>query len=292
MKRFMTSICCMLLLAMLWAVSSQAQEPGPMQLAEDSLRKLSMSVIQPPEDARRLEQNQQFTQYFQQVLAQDQHLAWPFDSLKAVAIQQSADNAFRIITWYVPLTDGHFRYFGFIQQAAGKHQPHRLIELNDQTAAIDSAGFVLLTPQRWLGAWYYQMIHQRHEGKDLYTLLGWKGKDPFTRQRVIEPLMFTGEGPVFGAPVFDTTQEVAPRTRIIFEYSAQVAMSLKYETHAPRPGMTPRPMIVFDRLSPSHESLRGHYRYYMPEVNVFDAFVFEEGKWKFIRDVDARINKP
>ncbi|MFO7978347.1 MAG: hypothetical protein R6U64_06770 [Bacteroidales bacterium] len=282
----------MVLLILLSGVSVKAQDAGAMQLAEDSLRTLSMRIIQPGEDAQRLEHNQQFKQYFQQVLEQDQHLAWPFDSLKAVAILLSDDASFRVITWYVPLSGGHFQYFGFIQQAAGKNQARQLIELTDQTSAIDSAGFISLTPQRWWGAWYYQMIHERHQGKDLYTLLGWKGKDPSTRQRVIEPLMLTGQGPVFGAPVFEAAQGEAPRTRIIFEYSARVAMSLKYETHAPRPGMTPRPMIVFDRLSPSHENLRGHYQYYVPEVNVVDAFMFEEGKWKFIRDVDARTNRP
>lgn len=281
-----------LILLLLMAGQGKSQDGGFFPAAEDSLRQLSRAVVQPPGDDLRLEANEHFKGYFRQVLARDQELAWGFDSLRAVAIQKAPDASFRIITWYVPLSQGQFHYFGFIQRAASNDQGHQLIELSDQTSSIDSTGFVELTPQRWLGAWYYQLIHHRHEGADQYTLLGWKGHGPLTRQRVIEPLRFTEQGPVFGAPVFETEAQQPPRYRIIFEYSAQVAMSLKYETHAPRPGMAPRPMIVFDRLSPSHESLRGHFQYYVPEVNVVDAFIFEEGKWKFIRDVDARTQRP
>ena len=54
-------------------------------------------------------------------------------------------------------------------------------------------------------------------------------------------------------------------------------------------------MIVFDRLAPidtrngsTTADLTGQYQFYAPETNILDAFVFENGKWVFVKDVDAR----
>ena len=47
-------------------------------------------------------------------------------------------------------------------------------------------------------------------------------------------------------------------------------------------------MILFDRLVPLNTSLEGQKQFYVPETNVFDAFIFEKGKWLFIEDIDAR----
>lgn len=58
-------------------------------------------------------------------------------------------------------------------------------------------------------------------------------------------------------------------------------------------------MIVFDRLSPIDTrtskyaaNLDGQYQFYVPESNVFDGFIFENGKWYFVKDIDARNPKP
>ena len=47
-------------------------------------------------------------------------------------------------------------------------------------------------------------------------------------------------------------------------------------------------MIIFDRLIPLAQNLEGVYCYYVPATNIFDAYYFEKGKWKFVKDVDAR----
>ena len=47
-------------------------------------------------------------------------------------------------------------------------------------------------------------------------------------------------------------------------------------------------MIVFDRLTPMDPKLEGQYEFYVPETNIFDGFVFYNGKWVFIKEVDAR----
>lgn len=268
------------------SVNGLSQEQDYFYIAEDSLKVLSLAITEPLDDGQRLGRNTMFKDYFKEVLSQDAQLSWPFDSLKAVQTLKAPDGSFRIITWYVPLQNGQFRYFGFVQTNESNSLAGNLFELNDNSFQIQQPGFHSSVPDNWFGAWYYQLIHNRYEGDDYYALLGWRGSSPLTRQRIIEPFMISANGPVFGEAVFEAA-DLSLR-RIIFEYSSRVAMSLKYEQHRPKAGQMPRWMIVFDRLSPTHESLRGHFQYYMPEVNVFDAFIFEEGRWKFIRDVDAR----
>lgn len=47
-------------------------------------------------------------------------------------------------------------------------------------------------------------------------------------------------------------------------------------------------MILFDRLVPLSTSLEGQKQFYVPETNIFDAFIFENGRWVFMEDIDAR----
>lgn len=91
--------------------------------------------------------------------------------------------------------------------------------------------------------------------------------------------------------------------RIIFEYSAKAVMNLKYDNQEyqekvrykkPKNGKrfemrnVKSPMIVFDRLVPLSPSLEGQKQFYVPETNIYDAFIYENGRWDFIEDVDAR----
>lgn len=263
---------------------------------EDSLKKLAVQIIEPVGDPARRENNRHFYHELVRVLETGGSFHHPFDSLQTVSMLMAPDSSFRIITWYVPLQGQRFEYFGIIQQSpAGErtdegHGNTLLIHLHDSTSTIGSTVFSELSPNRWLGAYYYQIIHERTGDTDLYTLLGWKGDNPHTRLRVIEPLWFRDGQPVFGKQAFRIGQR--DPFRIVFEYSAMAAMSLVYATHPVRPGQPARDMIVFDRLSPGDDSLRGHYRFYLPEANVLDALVFEDGNWVFYSDVDARAPLP
>ncbi len=268
-------------------------EPASAFMAlEDSLKNLALQIIEPVADSARRENNRQFYHELVRVLETDGSFHHPFDSLQTVSMLMAPDSSFRIITWYVPLQGQRFDYFGIIQQFPESERSGKgpgsplLIHLHDSTSAIGSTVFSELSPNRWFGAYYYQIIHERTGDTDLYTLLGWKGDNPHTRLRVIEPLWFRDGQPVFGKQAFRIGQR--DPFRIVFEYSAMAAMSLVYATHPIRPGQPARDMIVFDRLSPGDESLRGHYRFYLPEANVLDALVFEDGHWVFYPDVDAR----
>jgi len=254
---------------------------------EDSLLKLAMRIIEPDNDAGRLENNALFQDALREALLTDSTLSHPFDSVRTVSFLLAPSGAFRIITWYVPLTNGRFRYFGFVQTPANARQAGDLFELNDMTPLLSQISSRELRKDEWYGAYYYELIHIRQRRKDYYTLLGWKGDNPDSRIRLIEPFRLTGQGPVFGAQVFEAGERKP--FRIIFEYSARVSMSLKYHPCFPAGRRRTKQIIVFDRLFPTHESLTGDFRFYVPEVNAFDGFEFKNGQWLFVHDVDARV---
>jgi hypothetical protein len=266
---------------------STTPEINPSRALEDSLHAMAMQIIEIQDDPGRLEQNALFQYALEQALRKDSTLANPFTSVRTVSFLEDPRGRFRIITWYVPLLNGSYRYFGYIQTPATKKHASRLFELDDQTASLTQASSQSLGRDEWYGAWYYELIHQRHRRKDYYTLLGWKGDNPASRKRVIEPFRLTDDGPVFGAQVFESGDRKP--FRIIFEYSARVSMTLNYDPEFPQAKRKKIPMIVFDRLEPTHETFRGSFQYYVPEVNVLDGFRFDDGRWIFVPDVDARV---
>ena len=69
------------------------------------------------------------------------------------------------------------------------------------------------------------------------------------------------------------------RDRIVFEYSSEVAMTLRYDENLGK--------IVFDHLAPLHPIYHEVYQFYGPDGS-YDAFEFREGIWVKQEDVDAR----
>lgn len=272
------------------AVRSQVLAPfGENQpiATQDSLHKMAMRIIEPDNDTARLENNRIFQAALRHALLADSTLLLPFDSVPTVSFLRNPKGNFRIATWYVPLANGRFSYFGFVQTATTSRKPSKLYELTDMTPLLRQISTRELDKNNWYGAFYYELIHIRYRREDYYTLLGWKGDNPESRIRVIEPFRLTEQGPVFGAPVFEAGDQNP--YRIIFEYSARVSMSLKYHPNLPAGRRQTRQIIVFDRLAPTHPSIQGNFKFYVPEVNVFDGFEFKKGRWIFINDVDGRV---
>ena len=259
--------------------------------AEDSLVVLANSIVEPDGDQQRLENNDRFKGYFEEILDQAGAFEHPFDSLNTVSMLYAPDRQFRIITWYVPLSGEQFEYVGYIQrnpEAAG--QGHAFMALTDATEEIDGQSCADGHADKWYGAFYYDLIANPIGDEVFYTLLGWKGDNPQTRKRVIEPLAFSNDKPRFGKPVFG--EPYTDACRIIFRYSARASMSLLYEEDFHQTADGTYDMIVFDRLVPRHESLEDHYQFYVPEVNIFDGLFFNGKKWVLVKDVDARMPDP
>jgi hypothetical protein len=113
--------------------------------------------------------------------------------------------------------------------------------------------------------------------------LGYDPNDKLVRRKFVDVLYFKSNGtPVFGKDVFKFPKK-NPK-RLMFEYSSDVVMSLKYNKD--------RDQIVFSHLSSNREDpiLEGQVQYYGPDGS-YDALELHKGRWNLIPDIDARNEK-
>ena len=266
---------------------TKAQNIEHLSKVEDTLNSIAARIPNKLHDFERLSLNEEFKNVLLKALEEDGSMDFPFDSLNNVSVLTATDNSFRIMTWYIPLPDGTFEFFGFFQAKDERLETLNLYSLSDNVEASDELIYKQLTFDNWHGAYYYRLIHTRHNREDYYTLLGWRSDNMLTRKRIIEPLRLAAKGrPVFGVPLF--TYEDNRYRRVVFEYSANINMFMDYERHSLFETRRSHYMIVFDRVEPSHPKLKGHYQFYFPETNIIDAFIFENGRWVFYPEVDAR----
>jgi hypothetical protein len=253
---------------------------------EDSLRRMSLRIVEQEHDFERLSLNFEFNALLGKVLAMPGSSEHPFQTLRTVSVLTAPDGSFRIFSWYVPLSNSRFEYFGYFQSKVSDREI-LLYPLSDKAETISEPQFSTLDHDNWYGAFYTELIHRREKRKNYYILLGWRGDNPLTRKRIIEPIKLMEKGrPSFGEPVFRF--ENNRHRRVIFEYSARATMSLRYEEHLVPGTRRTQQIIIFDRMSPTQDYLKGRYQFYVPETNIFDGFRFEDGKWYFISDIDAK----
>ena len=136
-----------------------------------------------------------------------------------------------------------------------------------------------VTHENWYGCLYYDIIDVKKRNKTYYTLLGYDPNNQRSSIKLIDALYFTGKFPNFGYPLFETESGLA--RRVIFEYSNQASMSLRFDEQ--------RNKIIFDHLSPESPGMKDFREYYVPDMS-YDAYEFKNNQWNLIEDIVA-INK-
>jgi len=248
-----------------------------LSMFEDSLIKLSNKTLNIDNKEQKLAANGQFVKTLVEALKIKNAFNFGFDSLKNISIIKSPDQSFRILSWYLPLNDGSYRFYGAIQMNTNGGDL-KLYPLLDQTENITDANQIT-DNQKWYGARYYEIIPVTAAGRlPYYVLLGWKGNTAVTTKKVIEILSFDKGKAVFGAPVFDGPL-LKGKNRIIFEYNKQNAMTLKTDKNAG--------MIVYDHLAPYEPSMTGHFEYYGSDLS-FDGFKMIAGRLRLQENIELR----
>jgi hypothetical protein len=245
---------------------------------QDSLISLGFDIVNKEIEPERYNANYKFIKTLVSALKMPNSFDFGFDSLKTISIQPSPDGNFRIFSWYVLNQDGSYRYYGTVQMNTpdGKLQ---MFPLTDYTSFIKSPADTVTTNEKWYGAQYYKIIPvTRNARTPYYILLGWKGNTLKTTKKVIEVLYFKDGKAYFGMPVFDADKEHPNKQRIIFEYSRQVSMMLRY---------LPDGRIVFDHLSPPNPDLKGKPDSYGPDMT-YDGFRLVNGRWRLIQDLELK----
>jgi hypothetical protein len=252
---------------------------GPlMNKFQDSLIKLNDETFNAPSTGERFAKNASFIKTLVNSLKTHSSFSYPFDSLKRVSIVKSPDNSFRIISWFVPLDDGSYRFFGTIQIAT-KDGNLKLFPLIDNTENITDVN-AIGTNKSWYGARYYEIIPVTSSGRQpYYVLIGWKGNSSKTTKKVLEVLSFEKGEPIFGKPVFEGLKGSNSKNRVVFEYNKLNSMTLTLDKTVN--------MIVFDHLAPFSKEMINNFEYYASDLS-FDAYKITNGKLKLIENVELK----
>ncbi len=220
--------------------------------------------------------NERIVQIFNRALHIKGSINYGWEGLSMIGKIESEDERLKVFTWHLELEEGNFKYFGFIQYLDDKDSL-RVFFLRDESAKIKSPETASLHPDNWYGALYYGMKTFQSNKDTYYALFGYDFNNRFSRKRILEIFRFGSDySPVFEGDFLVENKEVK---RFIIEYSAELAMSMKYNEHLK--------MIVFDHVAPFQPMLSGNPRFYGPD-GTFDGFSFNNGKFVFFSDIDAR----
>lgn len=200
---------------------------------------------------------------------------YPFDKLKFCTLI-SKDHHIRLLNWNLPYRDGTYKYFCFVLVWDDKTTQFTWFELQDTMHEPEKPESRFFTPDKWLGALYFEIIPMTRKGKSsTYTLLGWDGKDNLTTRKIIDAITINGDKIRLGANLFE--YEGDTRKRVLLEYSNDVSASVKYYPK--------KNCIVMDHLSPKTPMMQGIYADYGPDGS-YCMFMLKKDKWQFMDMID------
>jgi len=277
MKKLLLAICLCFIFQQSEAQEKQKFDPQFYTL-QDSLKSLSYKIVNNQDELIRRNCTFTFIKTLVSALKLPNSFAFPFDSVVSISIMRSPDNQFRIFTWHLRTDDGHYRYYGAIQ----KNDPKKLslYPLFDNSAFIQNPQDTALNNDSWYGAHYYTIIVPKRwfSKNKKYVLLGWKGHNQNSQQKVIDVLSFSKDGrPIFGADIIklkDKTQH-----RMVFEYTSQAVMMLRY--------LNDKKWIVYDHLAAPNARSEGNFEVYGPDLS-YDGLKYRRGKWILMEKIDLR----
>ncbi len=202
---------------------------------------------------------------------------YPFTKLAdKINLIAPEDNSFRIFNWTVQIDELILRYYGAIQMQSEQLKLYGLIDHTNEMTKQDEEG--LLTPAKWFGCLYYRIITHEVEGKNVYTLFGVNRGKIISNKKVLDPLTFTPDGPVFGAPIFSVpgdNGEMGMKNRFILEYKKEVQASMNWDDELK--------MIMFDKLISQVNDPNRKYTY-VPSGQ-YDGFKWVGERWDYVYDL-------
>jgi hypothetical protein len=259
-------------------VYSIGPEPLSLPQAEIKLKELFAQLTSGHTDLEKSIVADSIANFLNTTLQLPGSFEYAFQTLGALGNITTHDQRLRIFTWNVPASDGTNTYYGFLQYLPEKDDAIRVYRLTDARSSVPDPAMVTLTRENWYGCLIYEVVEKKQDGITWYTLLGYNPENIFLSKKVVDLLWFNDlHEPVFGKPVFHYQKRM--QCRIVFEYSAKVSMSLKWNDKMD--------MIVYDHLSPAQPSYAGNYQYYGPDLS-FDGLRFDKGIWESVEDIDVR----
>ena len=282
-----------------------------LQNAEQELSSLMNVMFSSKDDNERFNANEKFLTLLDNVLEYPNSFDYPFENLDKISILTSSDKKFKIFTWAVFSNEGDYDNFGMIQARNENTDEYEIYRLWDRSDDVFSPQEAKLTDTSWFGAVYYELITTKNENITYYTLLGWDGKDIYSKRKIIEPITFKRNSgrPNFGASIFYKEKQLK---RMIFEYAPTASFNLKWDNQyhkeggvkkAKQKGMKKNKpfeveeakiersqMILYDELEPMCDGLGMVKNLSVPSGKVV-GLRFERGKWRKVENLIPRNSK-
>lgn len=260
--------------------SVQAQLPKTyenlLQQKEDSLRLVARRIVFGLDAAERFRADSLFTRMLVRALKTPHSFQYPFDSVVNISRIYAPDSTFRIFSWQVMRDEDFVRRHGAIQVKT-EDGSLKLFPLIDRTASYEDPLNQPGTPENWVGAIYYRILLNQHEGRKYYTLLGYDENSIVSTMKRVEVMHFRNDGtPVIGgAPYFSFAEDSIPKpdqVRFWIEYKKEGNAWLQYDEELN--------MIIFDHLIPENGEVEKKYTY-IPDGD-YEGFRWKNGKWMHV----------
>jgi hypothetical protein len=255
-----------------YAISGFAQNSPDL---EDTLSKLSEKFIAEPDSNARLEAFEKFELLLTKFLNEPNSFGRTFDSLHSLSILYPSDSSFRIFTTQVQTGRDRFRHFGALQW---KDSNKSLVIFKDQSDQIEETSSIILKPENWYGALYYNMISFGSEDNQKYLLFGYDSYSLFHRRKLIDVINLGKDSISFGAPVLQRGNSF--QSRFLLQYSADVKVLLNYD---PDLGI-----IMYDNLIPIKGPYPGQGIIMVPDGS-YRGFKLENGIWAEVGKIFFQI---
>ncbi|HUS01151.1 MAG TPA: hypothetical protein VMY77_05460 [Chitinophagaceae bacterium] len=256
-----------------------------LQKKEDSLKTLSVKIIQGRNSGDRFLADSGFTKIFVRALKTRNSFDYPFDSLLTISRLSPPDSSFKIFTWQMVISDNVVRQHGAIQMrtADGSLKLFPLIDKSDITKnMMDTVG----NNFGWIGAVYYNLVQTQAGGKTYYTLLGYDENNIRSNKKIIEVLTFENGEPVFGGSYFNFSDNLSLKQnpgRLILEYKKNASPRLVYDKE--------QDMIVYEHLVPEREGDDPKKKYTYVGDGDYEGIKWKDGKWVHINKVFTQVTK-
>lgn len=200
-----------------------------------------------------------------------------FSTLRYLGQVTSTDSLLKIISWNLNLENYKGKYFCYIIRKGESGENNRVINLEADYKDGKINTDTTLKASQWYGALYYAIRPVISEGKKDWIVLGLDLGNPAVTRKIIDVVSFDNtDSLVFGRKWFEHPSRA--RFRAVFEYASSGAMTLRFNSDS---------SIVFDHLVQIPSLTRDNKVYYGPDYS-YDAYVFENGTWKFKLNVDVR----
>jgi hypothetical protein len=254
-----------------------AQDVKQLEAMEDSLVSIADSMYNAflPED--KIASTERFVKKLVAALKTPNSYSYPFNKLKdKINIIHPDDKRFRVFNWATNPSEVTTRYYGAIQMSGEQLKLYPLIDYTGELK--EGAEDSVLTNSKWFGAIYYHIIRQEVDGQDVYTMFGKNAANIVSDKKILDPMIITEKGIVFGAPIFNVRSQANPNERIkrfIIEYKKGVQASMNWDAEMSA--------IFFDRLA--SEQNDPNRKYTFVPTGQYDGFRWDGGYWNYVKDL-------